>query len=51
MKRRNFLNKITSYGERLQIENPGLVWQLRSFESAASGVCNRDDVCIAYPCI
>ncbi|MEH1776559.1 hypothetical protein [Nostoc sp.] len=51
MKIRNFLNKITSYGERLQIENPRLVWQLRYFESAASAVCNHGDVCIAYPCL
>ncbi|AUB40944.1 hypothetical protein COO91_06980 [Nostoc flagelliforme CCNUN1] len=44
MKRRKFLDKIASYGERLQTENLVLIWQLGYLESAASTVCNDGDV-------
>jgi hypothetical protein len=44
MKRRKFLDKIASYGERLQAENLVLIWQLGYLESAVSTVCNDGDV-------
>lgn len=44
MKRRKFLDKIASYGERLQTENLVLIWQLGYLESAVSTVCNDGDV-------
>ncbi len=44
MKRRKFLDKIASYGERLQTENFVLIWQLGYLESAASTVCNDGDI-------
>jgi|GEM_PF-2236111 hypothetical protein len=44
MKRRKFLDKIASYGERLETENLVLIWQLGYLESAASTVCNDGNV-------
>ncbi|MCC5624168.1 hypothetical protein [Nostoc sp. CHAB 5715] len=44
MKRRKFLYKIASYGERLQTDNLVLIWQLGYLESAASTVCNDGDI-------
>ncbi|RCJ25047.1 hypothetical protein A6S26_17800 [Nostoc sp. ATCC 43529] len=47
MERRRFLNRIASYEERPQTDNPLFIRQLRYLELGAFTVCNYGNVCFA----